>query len=68
VDSYDWAEEMNGIKITKDYLISRVLDKASDNGIILMHVGGYETIHALPEIITGLRSEGYELVKVNDML
>jgi peptidoglycan/xylan/chitin deacetylase (PgdA/CDA1 family) len=31
-------------------------------------VGGYETIHALPEIIIGLRSEGYELVKVNDML
>ena len=68
VDSYDWAEELNGVKITKDYLVGRVLDKASDNGIILMHVGGYETIHALPEIITGLRSEGYELVKVNDML
>lgn len=68
VDSYDWAEEQNGVKITKDYLVNRVLNKASDNGIILMHVGGYETIHALPEIITGLRSEGYELVKVNDML
>lgn len=68
VDSYDWAEELNGVKITKDYLVNRVLNKASDNGIILMHVGGYETIHALPEIITGLRSEGYELVKVNDML
>ena len=68
VDSYDWAEELNGVKITKDYLVNRVLNKASDNGIILMHVGGYETIHALPDIITGLRSEGYELVKVNDML
>ena len=68
VDSYDWAEELNGVKITKDYLVNRVLSKASDNGIILMHVGGYETIKALPEIITGLRSEGYELVKVNDML
>jgi peptidoglycan/xylan/chitin deacetylase (PgdA/CDA1 family) len=68
VDSYDWAEEMNGVKITKDYLVDRVLKQASDNGIILMHVGGYETIGALPEIITGLRSEGYELVKVNDML
>ena len=68
VDSYDWAEELNGVKITKDYLVNKVLNKASDNGIILMHVGGYETIHALPEIITGLRSEGYELVKVNDML
>ena len=68
VDSYDWTEEMNGVKITKDYLVNRVLNNASDNGIILMHVGGYETINALPEIITGLKSKGYELVKVNDML
>jgi len=68
VDSHDWAEELNGVKITKDYLVNRVLSKASDNSIILMHVGGYETVNALPEIITGLRSEGYELVKVSDML
>ena len=68
VDSYDWAEELNGVKITKDYLVNRVLNKAFDNGIFLMHVGGYETINALPEIITGLKSKGYELVKVNDML
>lgn len=68
VDSHDWAEELNGVKITKDYLVNRVLENASDNGIILMHVGGYETVKALPEIIDGLRSEGYILVKVNDML
>jgi peptidoglycan/xylan/chitin deacetylase (PgdA/CDA1 family) len=68
VDSLDWAEEMNGEKITKDYLVNRVLKNASNNGIILMHVGGYETINALPDIITGLRSKGYELVKVKDML
>lgn len=68
VDSHDWAEELNGVKITKSYLVNRIMSKASDNGIILMHVGGYETIHALPEIITGLRSKGYELIKVNDML
>jgi peptidoglycan/xylan/chitin deacetylase (PgdA/CDA1 family) len=68
VDSHDWAEELNGVKITKEYLVDRVLGNASDNGIILMHVGGYETINALPEIITGLRSQGYELVSVNSML
>ena len=39
VDSYDWAEEMNGVKITKDYLVRRVLKGASDNGIILMQWG-----------------------------
>lgn len=68
VDSLDWAEEMNGIKITKQYLIDRALSYASDKGIILMHVGGYQTVNALPEIIEGLRDMGYHLVKVNDML
>ena len=68
LDSHDWAQELNGVKITKDYLVNRVLDNASNGGIILMHVGGYETINALQEIITGLKSKGYELVKVNDML
>jgi peptidoglycan/xylan/chitin deacetylase (PgdA/CDA1 family) len=68
VDSHDWAEEINGVKVTKDYLVERVLDNATDYGIVLMHVGGYETVSALPEIIYGLKSEGYELVKVKDML
>lgn len=68
LDSYDWAEEMNGVKITKDYLVNRILNNASDNGIVLMHIGGYETVNALPEIINGLRSQGYEMVKVSDML
>lgn len=68
VDSHDWAEELNGVKITKDYVVNRVLNNASDGGIILMHVGGYETVNALPEIIDGLRAKGYELVKVEDML
>ncbi|GAB1477456.1 hypothetical protein MASR2M70_22990 [Bacillota bacterium] len=68
VDSLDWAEEMNGIKITEQYLIDRVLSSASDKGIVLMHVGGYQTVNALPEIIEGLREMGYNLVKVGDML
>ncbi len=68
VDSHDWAEELNGEKITKDYLVNRIINNASDNGIILMHVGGYKTVHALPEIITGLRSQGYKFVKIADML
>ncbi len=68
VDSLDWAEELNGQKITEQYLIERVLRGASDKGIVLMHVGGYQTVNALPEIIEGLRKDGYKLVKVNDML
>ncbi len=68
VDSHDWAKELNGIAITKDYVIKRVLENASDGAIILMHVGGYETVNALPDIINGLRADGYYFVKVKEMI
>ena len=68
VDTHDWAEEIRGVKVTADYLVNRVLNNASDNGIVLMHVGGYKTVEALPRIIAGLMDEGYKLVTVHDML
>ena len=68
VDSHDWAEELNGVEITKEYIIKRVLGNASDGCIVLMHVGGYKTIDALPQVISGLREQGYELLKLNNML
>lgn len=68
VDSHDWAEEIGGQKVTTAYLVDRVLKNAANNGIILMHIGGYNTVEALPDIIEGLRQEGYQLVTVNEML
>jgi len=68
IDSHDWAETMNGTQVTEQYLIDRILFNASDKGIVLMHVGGYQTVNALPEIITGLRYAGYELVKLDVLL
>lgn len=68
VDTHDWAEEIRGQKVTADYLVNRILSNASDNGVILMHVGGYKTVEALPRIITGLQEKGYQLVTVNEML
>lgn len=68
VDSHDWAETMNGVQVTEQYLIDRVLNNASANGIVLMHVGGYQTVNALPEIITALRAAGYTLVKLDELL
>ena len=68
IDSHDWAETMNGVNVTEQYLIDRVLNKASDNGIVLMHVGGYQTVNALPEIITELRDAGYELVRMDELI
>lgn len=68
VDSHDWAETMNGNQVTEQYVIDRVLARASDNGAVLMHVGGLKTIKALPEIIQGLRDAGYQLVTLQEML
>ena len=68
VDSHDWAETMNGNQVTEQYVIDRVLARASDNGAVLMHVGGLKTIEALPEIIQGLRDSGYQLVTLQEML
>ena len=68
IDSHDWAETMNGVNVTEQYIIDRVLNKASDNGMVLMHIGGYQTINALPEIITGLRDAGYELVRMDELI
>jgi len=68
IDSLDWMEERNGEKVTAQYLTKRILSNATDKGIVLMHVGGYQTVNALPDIIEGLRKDGYKLVKVNDML
>jgi hypothetical protein len=33
-----------------------------------MHLGGYETLDALPRIVDGLRSADLELVTLEDML
>jgi len=68
IDSLDWLEERNGVKVTAQYLTDRILSNATDKGIVLMHIGGYQTVNALPDIIQGLRNDGYKLVKVNDML
>ena len=68
VDSHDWAETMNGNQVTEQYVIDRVLARASDNGAVLMHVGGLKIIEALPEIIQGLRDAGYQLVTLQEML
>ena len=68
VDSHDWAKELNGVIITEEYVIRRVLENASDGGIILMHIGGYETVNALPDIIDGLKAESYYFVKVKEIL
>ena len=59
IDPRDWS--MPGAAAIR----SRVLNYAANNGIVIMHDGGgnrSQPVTALPEIINGLRAEGYWFV------
>lgn len=60
-----WDAFKKGIQA--DEIASRVLDRAKDGAIVLMHCGSWPTVDALPHIIVGLQAKGYDLVKVSDL-
>lgn len=63
-----------GERKSPDFVVDRVLRDANDprdhldGAIVLMHVGEPTTAEALPRLIEGLRSHGYNLVTVDDLL
>jgi peptidoglycan/xylan/chitin deacetylase (PgdA/CDA1 family) len=51
--------------------VNNVLKGAKPGAIVLMHDGGgdrYRTVQALPQIITGLKQQGYRFVTVPELL
>jgi peptidoglycan/xylan/chitin deacetylase (PgdA/CDA1 family) len=46
----------------------KVLRRAYNGGVILMHDGIQETIDILPQLLTTLKKEGYEFVTVDQMM
>jgi peptidoglycan/xylan/chitin deacetylase (PgdA/CDA1 family) len=68
VDTHDWAVTLNGVTVTTDYIVNRVLNNATDRGIVLMHIAYAKTPQALPRIIEGLRARGYAFRTVNQMV
>ena len=64
-----WSDAANDVKnIPPDVIVRRVLGEASPGGIILLHSGQYRTIEALPDIIVGLRDQGYTFVTVSRLI
>jgi probable sporulation protein (polysaccharide deacetylase family) len=61
VDTIDW--ERPGIEV----IISRVLENSVSGGIILLHPTE-QTVDALPQIIAGLKEQGFALVTVTELL
>jgi len=62
IDTIDWDGTL------ADAMINKVLTNAKPGAIVLMHVSGAHTTEALPEMIEGLKSEGYTLTTISDML
>ncbi|MGA2305055.1 MAG: polysaccharide deacetylase family protein [Acidimicrobiales bacterium] len=61
IDPRDWS--MPGVAT----IVSRVVDAAFSGAVVDMHDGGgdrSETVAALPQIITDLRSDGYSFVSI----
>jgi peptidoglycan-N-acetylglucosamine deacetylase len=68
VDTIDWRPIANDPPgPTADQIVAKVLANAQGGSIVLMHLGGYETLAALPRVVQGLQSAGFTLVKLDVM-
>jgi len=73
IDPHDWGEPNGKPPAPAATIVQRVLTdtEANKGNIILMHDGGGDrshTVAALPQIIDGLRANGYEFVSVSNLL
>ena len=69
IDTIDWRPAKNDPPgPTADQIVAKVLGRAQNGSIVLMHLGGYETLDALPRIVSGLRGAGYQLVTLDELL
>ena len=62
VDSVDWKGE------SKEREYKKVIDNIKGGSILLYHNNGKHTVENLKEIIPKLKSEGYEFVKISDII
>jgi peptidoglycan/xylan/chitin deacetylase (PgdA/CDA1 family) len=67
VDTIDWRPESEGGPTAAD-ISNKVLANARGGSIVLMHLGGYNTLDALAAIVAGLRDRGFELARVSEVL
>ncbi len=62
VDTLDWK----GLKATE--MAQRVLTKAGNGSIVLMHNDGEHTVEALPLIIEGLKNKGFTFKTIGELI
>jgi peptidoglycan/xylan/chitin deacetylase (PgdA/CDA1 family) len=67
IDTIDWKPIIEGGP-TAQQIATKVVGNARDGSIVLMHLGGYETLEALSIMIPGLRDRGFLLTSLSDLL
>ncbi len=67
VDTIDWRPTSDGGP-TADDVVAKVVSRARGGSIVLMHLGGWHTLEALPRIVDGLRARGLEPVTLGELL
>ncbi len=63
IDTIDWREDA-----TPALIMQRIRDRLDNGVIILAHLGSYQTMEALPDILTELKEGGYRIVTVSELL
>jgi peptidoglycan/xylan/chitin deacetylase (PgdA/CDA1 family) len=67
VDTIDWRPTSDGGPTAAD-IETKVVANAEGGSIVLMHLGGWNTLEALPGIIAGLEERGLRPVTLTDLL
>ncbi len=66
IDTIDWKPIADGGPTARAMTL-KVVNNAKSGSVVLMHLGGFETLDALQSMIDGLRSRGYALTTLSDM-
>lgn len=67
VDPIDWKPTTDGGP-TADDIVARVVSGAQGGSVVLMHLGGYHTLEALPRIVSELAAKGYRFVTLAELV
>ncbi len=62
IDTLDWQQP------SADVIAQRILDKAQNGDIVLMHIGGINTPAGVDKAIPKLKERGFEIVPLSEVL
>jgi peptidoglycan/xylan/chitin deacetylase (PgdA/CDA1 family)/LysM repeat protein len=66
IDTIDWKPIADGGP-TASQISAKVVGNAKGGSVVLMHLGGYETLDALKLMIPALRHKGLRLTSISDL-